>query len=131
VSTVHDREAAHLRADRQRAQQEIVALFPKAVFVEDQWLEGFNNTFQSRGSLFVSPRHEEDPIAQRLRKIGLDRVDVHHVLLAIQNECAVFSTCDARTILRYRAEVQAEFRIRLMRPPEFVQCLLRTPERLC
>lgn len=32
VSDVHDREATRLRADRQQAQQEVLAIFPKAVF---------------------------------------------------------------------------------------------------
>lgn len=120
VSRVHDREAAALRSDRQQAQHEILALFPNAVFVEDQWLEGFN-TFQSGGSMFVSPHHEENPTAQRLWKIGLDRTDAHHVMLAIENGCAVFATCDRKTILKYRAEIENKFPIRLLLPSEFVQ----------
>jgi hypothetical protein len=32
VSDVHDREATRLRADRQQAQQGVLAIFPKAVF---------------------------------------------------------------------------------------------------
>jgi hypothetical protein len=90
------------------------------VFVDDQVLDGFN-TFESAGSMFVSPRHEAEPIAKRLREIGLDRTDAHHVMLAIQNECAVFATCDRKTILRYRVEMEAECPICLMRPSEFVQ----------
>ena len=42
-------------------------------------------------------------------------------MLAIHNRCAVFVTCDQRTILRYRAEVEAELPIQLMKPSEFIQ----------
>jgi len=79
------------------------------------------STSQSHGSMIVSPRHEEEPIARRLRQIGLDRDDAHHVMLAIHDDCDVFVTCDYATILRYRAAVEGAFPIRLMRPSEFVQ----------
>ncbi len=84
VSEVHDREAAPLRADRKQAQKEILALFPKAVLVEDQRLVGFNNILSWR-TMLTWPIHEEEPIAKRLREIGLDRFDAHHVMVAIQN----------------------------------------------
>ncbi len=79
-----DREAAPLRADRKQAQKEILALFPKAVLVEDQRLVGFNNILSWR-TMLTWPIHEEEPIAKRLREIGLDRFDAHHVMVAIQN----------------------------------------------
>ena len=120
VSEVHDRETAPLRDDRKQAQQEVLALLSKAVFVEDQRLVGFSNILSSRTSL-VWPLHEEEPTAKRLREIGLDRFDAHHVMVAIQNGCAVFATCDSRTILKYREAVEAEFPILLMRPSEFIQ----------
>jgi hypothetical protein len=37
------------------------------------------------------------------------------------SECAVFVTCDEATILRYRAQVEAEFPIRLVLPSELVR----------
>jgi hypothetical protein len=42
-------------------------------------------------------------------------------MLAIKRECAAFVTCHEATILKYRAQVEAEFPIRLMLPSEFIQ----------
>jgi hypothetical protein len=67
------------------------------------------------------PLIEDDPVARRLREIGLDRLDAHHVMLAIKRECAVFVTCDEATILKYRAQVDAEFPIRLTLPFKLVR----------
>jgi|SRR5262245_6053070 len=127
VSKVHDREAARIpAADHRQEQEAILADWPKATFVEDQWLDGFNSFGDSR-SWIVSPRHEEDPIARRLWNIGLDRTDAHHVMIAIGQKCDVFLTCDERTILRHRGVIHAEFPpILLMPPSEFVQ---RYPRR--
>jgi len=91
-------------------------------------LDGFN-IFASAGSLFVSRRHDEDPIARQLRQIGLDRTDAHHVMIAIQNGCDALVTSDQATILKYRRAVEAQFAIRLMRPSEFVQRFTRPAGR--
>ncbi len=70
--------------------------------------------------MIVSPRIEDDPVAKRLREVGLDRRDAHHVMLAIRSKCVVFVTCDEETLLKYRTEVEAEFPIRLRLPSELV-----------
>jgi hypothetical protein len=130
VSKVHDREAARIPSPvHRREQEEILADWPKATFVEDQWLGGFN-FFGSGGSLIVSPRHEEDPVTQRLWQIGLDRPDAHHIMIAIRYKCDVFVTCDERTILCHRDVLQAEFPpILFMLPSELVQRYPRASER--
>jgi hypothetical protein len=120
VSAVHDREAARLRDDRKETQTQILALLPKVEFVDDHRLTGFN-TFGDRYTWISSPLIEDDPAARQLREIGLDRVDAHHVMLAIRSECDAFVTCDVRTILTHRDAVEAAFPIRLMRPSEFIQ----------
>ena len=72
------------------------------------------------------PLIEDDAIARSLREIGLDRLDAHHVMLAIRRECAVFTTCDEKSILKYRTQVEAAFPIRLMLPSEFIQRFVDT-----
>jgi hypothetical protein len=90
-------------------------------------LYGFNTILRPLGSVsgtsgFTTyPLIEDDPVARRLREIGLDRLDAHHVMLAIKRECAVFVTCDEATILKYRAQVDAEFPIRLTLPSKLVR----------
>jgi len=128
VSEVHEREAVPLREDRKQAQKELLAFLPKVVFVEDQRLVSMDSILSNRGGpRVVWLRHEEEPIARRLQKIGLKRLDAHHVMVAIKNECAVFVTCDFKTILKYRQAVEAEFPILLMRPSEFTQHYPRVP----
>ena len=74
-----------------------------------------------RGGFTTHPLIEDNAVAQRLREIGLDRLDAHHVMLAIKRECDAFFTCDEATILKYRTLVEAEFPVRLMLPSEFIQ----------
>ncbi len=120
VSILHDREAARLPEEYKRQQQEITELLPKVEFVEDSNLLGFNVQDYGRAGMMVNPVMEDNPITRRLQQIGLDRVDAHHVMLAIRGGCQVFVTCDEDTILKYRAHVEAEFPIRLMLPSELV-----------
>ena len=44
-----------------------------------------------------------------LRQIGLDRTDAHHLMLAIRAECDIFLTCDKKTILNQRCEIESKF----------------------
>lgn len=92
-------------------------LLEKVAFVEEQTLLGFSSQWDHTGG-FCNPLIEDDRIWLHLRQMGLDRVDAHHVMLAIRAQCDIFLTCDRRSILRYRNGVQAVFSIRLMRPSE-------------
>jgi hypothetical protein len=76
-----------------------------------------------RGGFTTHPLIEDDVVARRLREICIDRLDAHHVMLAIKRECVVFVTCDEATILKHRAAVEAEFPIRLMLPSELVRAV--------
>jgi hypothetical protein len=121
VSAVHDREAAPLPEQYRQEQEKILSTFPRVEFADDYQLSAFHTLHAGRGGFITWPLFEDDAVARRLREIGLDRVDAHHVMLAIKRECAAFVTCDETTILKYRAQVEAEFPIRLMLPSEFIQ----------
>ena len=62
------------------------------------------------GTLSPKPRNE-----RRLRTYSM---------LAIRRQCSVIITCDERTNLRHRTEIEAEFSIRLLLPPELVREIL-------
>ena len=123
VSAVHDREAP--TPEQYRTEQaKILALFPRVEFADDHTLYGSNTVYSGPGGTGGFVTHglmEDDAIARRLREIGLDRLDAHHVMLAIRRECAVFVTCDEDTILKHRTRVEAEFPIRLRLPSELVR----------
>jgi len=97
----------------------IVGLLKKVPFVEDHELRGFQSHWDRFGGT-SSPLIEDDPIASDLRGVGLHRADAHHVMLAIRAGCDVFVTCDKRTILNRRAEIERRFSIQLESPEEFV-----------
>jgi hypothetical protein len=123
VSDVHDRERP-LPEQYRDAHEAILAALPQVEFVDDHRLYGFNTVHTGpggRGGFITHPLIEDDPVARRLREIGLDRLDAHHVMLATRRECAVFVTCDEATILKYRAAVEKEFPIRLMLSSELVR----------
>jgi len=123
VSDVHDRERP-LPEQYRGAHDAILAVLPQVEFVDDHRLYGFNTVYSGpggRGGFITHPLIEDDPVARRLREIGLDRLDAHHVMLAIRRKCVVFITCDEATILKYRAAVEKEFPIRLMLPSELVR----------
>jgi hypothetical protein len=123
VSAVHDREAPTPEQYREE-QAKILALFPRVEFEDDHRLYGFNTMLSGhsgRGGFTTHPLIEDDAVARRLREIGLDRLDAHHVMLAIRRGCAVFVTCDEGTILKHRTRVEEEFSIRLRLPSELVR----------
>jgi predicted nucleic acid-binding protein len=71
--------------------------------------------------------------AVRLRDIGLDEKDAHHVMLAIESQCDWFVTCDEATILNrnagaVKAAIETEFPpIKLMLPSALVSSGLLGP----
>jgi len=123
VSDVHGRERP-LPEKYREIHEAIRAALPRVEFADDHRLYGFNTMYSGpggRGGFTTHPLIEDDAVARRLREIGLDRLDAHHVMLAIRRACAVFVTCDEATILKHRALVEAEFPIRLMLPSELVR----------
>ena len=101
----------------------IFNLLKKDPFVQDHTLLGFHNQWDRTGGSSC-PLIEDDPYSTELRRIGLDRTDAHHVMLAIRNGCDYFVTCDAKSILKYRATVEAQYpAIKLVKPSELVALL--------
>ena len=61
---------------------------------------------------------EPHPTWERLCVMGLDEVDAHHVLVAIEASCDVFLTCDGG-ILRLAEQIETELRISIQKPTAF------------
>jgi len=123
VSAVHDREKAPPEKYSEERQR-ILGSLPKVEFADDHELLGFNTVYSGPGGTLgfvTSPLIADDAIARRLREIGLDRLDAHHVMLAIRRQCDAFATCDENTLLKYRTQIEKEYSIRLMLPSEFVR----------
>jgi hypothetical protein len=64
--------------------------------------------------------YKDDERVRLVSRNGRDRDRAG--IFSSPSECAVFVTCDEATILRYRAQVEAEFPIRLvLQPSELVR----------
>jgi predicted nucleic acid-binding protein len=102
----------------------IFNLLEKGPFIEDHTVLGFANQDGLRGTVCSYPLVADDPLSRELQQIGLDRMDAHHVMLAIRNNCDFFVTCDQRSILRHRKSIEAhQPSIRLLKPSELVKLL--------
>ena len=118
-SKVTEREIAPYEGDRKEDLEREYKLLAEAAFHEDHKVLGFHS-HGDQWTWISTPLVEDESISRRLRQIGLDKMDAHHLMVAIRNECKVFLTCDARTILNRRAEIEAEFPIQRRTPLEFV-----------
>src|SRR5262249_3315599 len=100
--------------------ERVFLLLQKVEFVQDHTLRGFNNQWGPMGGASC-PMIEDDPVSSALWKIGLDRTDAHHVMLAIRERCNYFITCDRKSILKYRASIEAQFPpLRVLKPSELL-----------
>lgn len=95
--------------------KELYHRLEKVPFVEDHELLGFNSQWDRYGGVSY-PLIEDDAMSSALRKMGLERPDAHHLMLAIHAQCDVFLTYDEKTILNRCAEIEGRFHIRLMKP---------------
>jgi hypothetical protein len=77
----------------------IFSLLDKGPYFEDHTVLGFANQEGPMGTVCSYPLVSDDPISSELQKLGLDRTDAHHLMLAIRNECDFFVVCDKRSIL--------------------------------
>lgn len=101
--------------------ERVYYLIGKVEFVQDHNVHGFANQEGPMGTVCSSPLVSDDPVSRNLQDLGLDRIDAHHVMLAICNGCDYFVTCDAKSILKYRAAVEAQYpAIKLQKPSELV-----------
>jgi hypothetical protein len=97
---------------------------PEVEFIEDHTLMGFNVQDLGRYGFIASPLIEDNPVSAWLQKIGVKRLDAHHLTVAIKHRCDVFLTCD-RGILHRRKMIESEYRIRVMLPSQLMQELRR------
>ena len=70
VSAIHDDEAAPLPELYRKEQQEILAIFARVEFADDHRFYGMNLIDLGTRGFIANPLVEDDPTAQRLRKIG-------------------------------------------------------------
>ena len=109
--------------DYERKHKAIYNLLENVPLVEAQRLYGFN-TYGDRYTWISSPLIEEDPTWLQLRSTGLDGTDAHHVMLAIKGTCEIFLTCDEKTILNKKVEIEKAFpSLRLFKPSTLVNDL--------
>lgn len=124
TSQVTNDEIDQCPEDWKKKHSRTYCLLEKVQFVEAQDLKGYNSQADPFGGFTSSPRMDDHPTWARLLQIGLDEMDAHHVMLAIENRCNWFLTCDKKTILKYRTEIETEFPpIKLMLPSELVPVL--------
>ena len=129
TSDVHrteiERYGGSLLTDRTRWNLEVVYLLAENVqFIEAQRLLGINVYWDRFGTCTNSPMIENHPTWTKCRALSLSEIDAHHLMVAIEAKCDVFLTCDKRTILNRRTEIEREFStIKLMEPQELVAAL--------
>jgi hypothetical protein len=108
------------KPDKLKTARRFYRALDKGTFIEDHTLLGFHNQWDHTGGCSC-PLIEDDQYTKELRGIGLDRTDAHHVMLAIRNGCSYFVTCDEKSILKYRAAVEAMYpQIKLRKPSGLV-----------
>ncbi len=121
TSEVTRKEIERIPAEHQVPHEWFYSFIKKVPFVAEPTRTGVNRYIPPHTSI-SSPRQEEDKIfRQLLRQIRLKGVDAHHLTVAIHHGCDVFLTCDRRTILKKRAQIEKGFSIRVMVPSELVK----------
>ena len=122
TSEVAGREIEKYKSDQKRFVEPVYLLLKKVQYVEKQKLLGMN-VYIDQYTCINSPLIEDDPIWSRLRRIGLDETDAHHLMLAIKAECAVFLTID-KDFMGRKLQIETEFKIRVLRPSELIDELV-------
>lgn len=120
TSEVTRREIELLEGQHRRNVEVVYRLLKRVRFIEAQELVGSHSMGGTWGFLAWG-QIENEPVWAALLQMGLDRTDAHHLMVAIRSECEVFLTCDERTILNRRGQIEAQFPIRVMRPSDLVR----------
>lgn len=128
TSKIIGTEIERYRGEGRRNIEVVYRLLKKVPFVDDHKVLGVYSQWDWLGGGSTGALVEDHPTSSKLRQLGLDKTDAHHLMLAVSEGCDVFLTCDQRTILKWRVEVEAQFPIRLMRPSELVAEILRPLE---
>lgn len=98
-------------------------LFADIPYSDDTRLSGFHKPIMSQRPSDTGSCHpilEDEDVPRQLRNQGISRDDAHHIWLAVRDNCDVFLTCDGKSILNRRTNVENAFPIRLMRPTELL-----------
>ncbi len=120
------REIERYKGLKKTGMQEVYRRLNKVPFVEDHELLGFHSQWSHQGGV-TWPLMEDDPTSSKVRQMGLERTDAHHLMLAIRAECDVFLTSD-RKILNRSAQIKSQFSVRAMKPSAFVAELVGSGE---
>jgi predicted nucleic acid-binding protein len=105
--------------------KDFFALLKGVPLIEDHTVLGFHSQWSSQGGGSY-PLVQDDSVSSSIRKIlqkkkQKNRVDAHHLMVAIKGGCDVFLTLDHRTILKYGAQIENNFPIHLMKPSELLK----------
>jgi len=95
-------------------------------FVEKEVHVGYDSGWHDDLGAWSNPLYDANPDWQRLKAFGLTDVDAHHVMLAARSKCGYFVTCDRRSILNRRQQVEGAYSLRLLSPTEFVLLLSKS-----
>lgn len=121
TSEVVAREIARLPADRRDKLMPAYYTMDKVQMIEAQITRGYCAQTDPYGGFTSWAIVDDQPTWSRLRQIGLDSADAHHVMVAIETGCDVFLTCDRRTILNpHRQSIEQMYpSIKLRTPTEW------------
>ncbi len=125
ISKLHEIELEPYQTVKMKAEiNRLFSEFSQVPFVEDHELSEIHSQWNRQGGISYGI-FDKDPTVLALQQKGLSRRDPHHVMLAIRAKCDVFLTCDERTVLSRREDIERQFPIRLMRPSALVEELTR------
>ena len=126
TSEVTHKEINQYEDDEIRADIEAIYFRLRRVeFLDDHRVLGFHIQSDQLGGSVSNPLVEDDLMARALREIGLHRMGAHHLMLAIKARCDVFLTCDEKTIIRFRHEIQEQFDISVLMPTEVISAYIQ------
>jgi len=120
VSDVHGREIQPFTFERKEEVEQLYANSPKAPFVDDHTVLGGATVGDQYGGSVWYPLVADHPTSRKLREMGLDRTDAHHLVIAIQHGFKIFLTFDKK-IRHHRVEIEKAFQIRVLTPTELVR----------
>jgi predicted nucleic acid-binding protein len=87
-----------------------IARWDELVGIRNQWNEN---------TCINVPVIQNDPLYEKLLKLGLEVVDARHVFVAAKNECQIFLTCDG-VILDHRPAIEQLCGLVVQKPSDFV-----------
>ena len=118
TSEITAREIEKYKSDQKRFVETVYLLLKKVPYIERQKLLGMHS-YIDRYTCINYPLIEDDPVWSKLRTLGLDETDAHHLMVAVKAGCAVFLTIDSDFIFRKR-KIRTELNIDVMRPSDLI-----------